>query len=384
VMIAAAAFAWWVISPPPSGIVPYSIEQSPSGRWIAISGNPPSRGSYMATSLLDSTSGRHQRVPTSLGNTHISGDGRMMVWLESDELWPPHSDQRGPRQGTFRLHIQALEAGARQHATILTLEDPLRTQLSDDGSRLAVVTMKQLEIYEIPSGRLLGAATGITDGAEWSKLFFAGPNVVRFAQSYRTDKQMRRIRELDLTRRKVTTIAEWPARHSDGRNTYFSIDVTGDGSRIHFREEGTIRDSRTGAILVTFPLPPEKVFSTTMLRDGSVIITGRAKLSHFDANGTLIREVPLPVPGMCVTGQVGASKILLSSAGGRQSKRNLLLVDLATGKVGAALPGYVSTMGWDDPMLPQFTEDATIVAMDEDRRLVLWDLKTGAKRPMPS
>jgi ABC-type transport system involved in multi-copper enzyme maturation permease subunit len=386
VLIVAAAYSVWVISPPLSGILPYTIEQSPSGRWIAVSGQPPNRGSYVATFLLDATSGRHQRLPTLWRNVHISGDGRTMIWLQSDVLWPKSYDPRIPPQGTFRLYVQALEPGARPQATSLTIKDPFHTQLSEDGSRFAVVTMNKLEIYEIPSGRLLGAATGIHDQAEWSELFFAGPNVVRIAQSYRTDRQMRRIREFDLTRRKVTTIAEWPAAANTplGRGTYFSVNVTPDGSRIYFREEGMIRDTRTGAVLVTFPVPPDHGFRTAMLRDGSTVITSGTKLFHYDAKGTLIREVTLPAAGLGVTGQVGASQVLLSSGGPQKTERTLLLVDLATGKAGAALPGYLSTIGWDDATLPQFTENATIVVMDGERKLALWDLKTGAKRPLPS
>ena len=289
------------------------------------------------------------------------------------------------RQGTFRLHVQALEPGARPQATSLTVKDPIHTQLSEDGSRFAVVTRDKLEIYELPSGRLLGAATGIHDRAEWSELFFAGPNLVRIAQSYRTDTQMRRIRELDLTRRKVTTIAEWPATRHSGRSTYFSVNVTLDGSRIYFREEGTIRDARTGAVLVTLPVPPpDQGFRTAMLRDGSTIIISGTKFSHFDSSGTLIREATLPAAGLGVTGQVGASRVLLSSSGRPETKRTLLLVDLATGKAGAALPGYLSNIGWDHATLPQLTEDATIVVMDGERKLALWDVKTGATRPLPS
>lgn len=385
VMIAAAAYAVWVISPPLSGILPFTVEQSPSGRWIAVSGQPPSRGSYRVTFLLDSTSGRRQRVPTQPGNSHISGDGRTMVWLEPDELWPtrPASDRAWPPKGTFRLHMQSLEEGARPRATSLTLKDPLRIQLSEDGSRLAVVNMDQLEIYELPSGRLLGAAKGITSNAEWSTLFFAGPDVVRIAQSYRTNQLMRRIQEFDLVRRKVTTTAEWPAvRRSEKPGVYFFINVTPDGSRIYLGEEGKVRDAHTGAVLAELPIQPEVDRPTTMLRDGSTVLIRGAKLLHYDAKGTLVHEVPLPAAGMDVRGQVGASKLLLSSAR-PDGPLAVSLIDLATGKTAAMLPGYVSG-SWDNGIIPQYDEDATLVAMDATRKLVLWDLKTGSKRPLPS
>src|SRR6185436_12690395 len=135
---------------------------------------------------------------------------------------------------------------------------------------------------------------------------------------YRGDQPMRRIREFDLVRRKVTTIAEWPAaRPSSKPGTYFNINVTPDGSRIYLGEEGKVRDAHTGAVLVTLPIQPDVDSGTVMLRDGSTILTRGAKLFHYDAKGTLLHEVLLPAAGMEVKGQVGASKILLS-IGGRE------------------------------------------------------------------
>ncbi|MDP9194652.1 MAG: ABC transporter permease [Acidobacteriota bacterium] len=374
VVLIAAGFAWWVISPPLAGIVPYTVEQSPSGRWIAISGDSPNRGSYVASFLVDSTSGHRERVATPWGNSRISNDGRTMVWLESDELWP--------RKGTMRVHTRALEAGSKPQATTLTIGNPWESRLSDDGSRLAVIAGDKLEVYETGTGRLLGAATGATKGARWSKLFFAGPNAVRIIQSYRAGTERYRILELDLTQRKLSTTADWPSRLSRLPNSHFSVNVTRDGSRIFIREEGAVHDARTGAVLMTLPTQPRGPFFSAMLRDGTTIVTRDSKLYQFDASGALIREMPIPVPQAGVAGQVGASKILLSRSG--RSEWQLLLVDLATGKVDAALPGCVSALGWNETMVPQFTDDATIVAMDGTRELVLWDLKSGTKRPFPS
>ena len=52
------------------------------------------------------------------------------------------------------------------------------------------------------------------------------------------------------------------------------------------------------------------------------------------------------------------------------------------GAIGSGLRGAFSW--WGDPIIPQFTEDATLVAMDANRKLLLWDPRTGAKRPFPS
>jgi ABC-type transport system involved in multi-copper enzyme maturation permease subunit len=376
VVLVAAGYAWWVMSPPLDSIVPYTVEQSPSGRWIAMSGGSPNRGSYIASFLVDSTSGRRERVVSPWGTSQIANDGRSMVWLESDELLP--------RRGVFRVHTRALEPGSKQRATSLTITYPRHSLLSADGSRFAVITGKKLEVYEVATGRLLAAATGISD-TRWSRLFFAGPNVVRVAHAYRAGATQRfRIQEFDVTRKKLSTTADWPAHRSRAANSYYNINVTSDGSRIFIREEGTIHDARTGAVVMTLPVQPKSPFFSSMLPDGSVIVTRDSKLYQIDANGVLVREIPIPVTQAGVIGRVGASKILLSRGGGDRSTWRLVLVDLAKGKVDAELPGYLSALGWGDATVPQFTEDATIVASDEERGLVLWDLKSGAKRPFPS
>jgi hypothetical protein len=376
VVIIAAGYAYWVISAPLAGIVPYTIEQSPSGRSILISGQAPNRGSYVASFLVDSATGSRERVTTPWGLTEISNDGRTMVWIESDEIWP--------RKGLFRVYTRSLEPSSKQRATKITITNPWRSLLSDDGSRIAFIAGNQLEVYELGSDRQLGAATGIHNGARWSKMFFAGPNIVRIVQSYRAGTERFRILEFDLTQKKLTTTADWPSQRSRLPNNYFSVNVTRDGSRLFIREEGTIHDARTGALLRTLPVQPGRPLFSSMLADGSTIITRDSKLYQFDADGGLVREIPIPVPQAGLVGQVGASKVLLSRRGMQSAEWRLMLVDLATGKVDAALPGHLSALGWNDATVPQFTEDATIVAMGSGRSVVLWDLKTGAKRPLPS
>lgn len=375
-VIIAAGYAYWVISAPLAGIVPYTIEQSPSGRSIMVSGQAPNRGSYVASFLVDSANGSRERVTTPWGMTQISNDGRTMVWLESDEIWP--------RKGLFRVFTRSLEPVSKPRATSITITNPWQALLSDDGSRIAFIAGNKLEVYELASDRQLGAATGIHDGARWSKLFFAGPNVVRVVQSYRTGTARFRIREFDLTQKKLSTTADWPAGRSRLPNSYTSFNVTRDGSRIFIREEGTIHDARTGALLRTLPMQPGRPFFSSMLADGSTIVTRDSKLYQFNPDGGLVHEIPIPAPQAGLVGPVGASKVLLSRRGTQAAEWRLMLVDLATGKVSAELPGYLSALGWNDATVPQFTDDATIVAMDSNRKIALWDLKTGQKRPMPS
>lgn len=376
VLLIAGAYTLWVVMAPLSSLDHiYSVEQSPSGKWVFVTGQ--ARGSNVASFLVDSTSGEGERLNKQLwGAVRFSGDGRTMVWMENEELLP--------WKFSFRLYTRRLEPGGEQRATTIVV--PMQRSeflLSDDGSRIAVMARSQIEVYEVESGRLLGTAAGINDGATWSKMFFAGPDAIRVVQIHRGDGLRLRIREFDLARRKVTTTADWLTRQS--RSVDVSVNVTSDGSRIYVHEEGAVHDARTGAVLFTVPVQSAKRFSTAMLPNGSIIVTRDGKLVQFDRNGGLAAEIPIPVKQARVAAQVGESKVLLSSGGNGPGGWRLLLVDLVTRRVEAELPGYLSTLfWWSKPMVPHLTEDTTVVAMNARHEFTFWDLRTGAKRRLPS
>jgi hypothetical protein len=122
-----------------------------------------------------------------------------------------------------------------------------------------------------------------------------------------------------------------------------------------------------------------------MLRDGSTVVTRDSKLHHFDINGAPLAEIAIPAPQAIVMGQLGASKLLLSSGGNNAGDWKSFVVDLAARKVEAVTPGVRGAFAWwGESTVPQFTEDATLVTMEQSRKLVLWDPRTGAKRPFPS
>lgn len=183
VLLIAGAYTLWVVMAPLSSLDHiYSVEQSPSGKWVSVTGH--ARGSYVASFLVDSTSGKGERLNKQQRSAaQFSGDGRTMVWMENEELLP--------WKFSFRVHTRRLEPGAEQRATpIVVPMQRFEFLLSDNGSRIAVTSRNQLEVYEVESGRLLGSAAGIDDGANWSKMFFAGPDVVRFVQLRRGDGRM--------------------------------------------------------------------------------------------------------------------------------------------------------------------------------------------------
>lgn len=371
VVVAASAYAMWLISPPLASITDYfAVDQSPTGRWMYLSGQTKNRGSYLASFLIDRTTGERERIAVSpWGTVHHTADGKSVVWMQYDDLLPG--------RGSFRFYTRRFESGAKQVATPLTMSMPASAQLSHDGSRIAVTRSKRLEVYELATGRLLGAAPGIGD-TDVVAMYFAQPDVVRVVElSRRAPKLV--IRTFDMRARKLTST---PPRPSKGlRNVQFSQD----GSRVFVRSEGVVLDAQTGAVLVTPPVTPVSRAAGAMLRDGSTVVSRDGKLHHFDPNGAPLAEIAIPVPQAMVMAQLGQSKVALSSGGNDQAKWKTFVVDLAAGKVESVTPGIRGAYSWwNDPLVPQFTEDATLMAMEGSRRIVLWDPRTGETKPFPS
>ncbi|HEV7764597.1 MAG TPA: hypothetical protein VGQ76_06325 [Thermoanaerobaculia bacterium] len=369
-LIGTAAFTYWVIATPPAKITQtFQFDQDPSGRWIYVSGTAPGRGEYMASHLIDTATGKHERVSgLPWGDAHLSGDGRMLVWLESAEILP--------RVGTSRFYMRRLEPGAKQIATPLVTRLPAHLVLSHDGSRVALATGGRVEVYELVSGRLLAAVQGIDTSVAYL-LYFAGPDVVRIIEADKKDREIRHFRELDLVERKLMTTGEWTTGENRGFNR------TADGSRLYSRADSTIIDARTGAALLTLPVKPTRWFYATMLDDGSSIVTRDAKLFAIDANGKVTAEVPLPVDAALVVARMGSSKVVLSAGSIVQHTQRMLIVDLATRKVETSVTGIYGPM-LTGGVVPHYEEITAFAGIDASQKPMLWDSRTGTKRPLPS
>jgi len=76
---------------------------------------------------------------------------------------------------------------------------------------------------------------------------------------------------------------------------------------------------------------------------------------------------------------------VLARRGEKPEGWRMMVVDLATHKLACTVDGVLGPVSsWDEPVLPQFAEDAALVGMDSSMKLVTWDARTGVKRPFPS
>lgn len=264
ILVVAAAYVQWVRSPPLASVTEtYALDQSPTGEWVFVAGTAPGRGSLMTSYLINSKSGRRERLTLPLMTAlQFSRDGKIAAWLENEALLPRFTASDGGLRdfvdaaaaaygtGSYRLYTRRLESGAKHMATRIVVPLPRNIQLSPDGSRVTL----DMNTYDVATGQTVPAALTVSPSA---------------------------------------------------------------------------------------PVHPQ---------------------------------------GM-VVGEVGDSRLLILT----RDRRSLRIVDRATGSVHVEMTG-VSTpiVGRSPAILPRYTEDATFVAISRSPRYVLWDAKTGAKRPFPS
>jgi ABC-type transport system involved in multi-copper enzyme maturation permease subunit len=389
-LVAVAVYARWVISPPLSslnGIL--LLNQSPAGSSVFVSGIAPNRGSLTASYVVDTATGHRERLNVpNFTAVYFSPDGKTIAWMENTALLPRPvgpigADARDILQraevqrgtGAFRLLTRRLEPGAKTIETPLIVPMPRRAQLSDDGSRIAMTNHRKVDVYEVATGRLLAAVPGV-EAIAIRELIFAGPNALRIVEeNFRSGQSVLKIHQFDLVQRKLTTIERAMAAHSHFARVYF----TGDGARMFLAQDGSVLDARTGEVLVSVSGDKKQRQSDAMLRDGSLIVIRDSKLVHLDAGGRMLEEVPIGVPEAFVLGEVGTSKLLIGSRNGIQ------IVDLAARKLAVTVSGISGpALARSHGIVPQFAENATFVGFDQSRKIMLWDAKTGVKRPMPS
>lgn len=304
IVIGTAAYVMWVMSPPLASVTEvYGLDQSPTGEWVFVSGVAPGR-SVMASYLMSSKSGDRERLALPpMSGVQFSQDGKIAAWLENEALLPrvitPGPSARdyleaanGMRgNGAFRLYTRRLEAGAKRLATPVVVPFPELVQLSHDGSRVALLMHRRVDVYEVATGQLVASVPPdrVVEG-----LAFVTSNMLRiFDVGFQ-------VRELDLATKRVAAKAvEIQARAED-----------------------------------------------------------------------------------VVIGEVGESRLLLRTRDGR-----LRITDRATGRVEVEVTGVRPPLaGRVKPITnPQrYAENATFIGIDRERRFLLWDARTGAKRPFPS
>lgn len=325
ILIVAAAYVSWVTAPPLSSVTHVlGLDQSPTGEWAFVSGIAPDRGTFMTSYLIDTRTGHGERLTLPLmTDVQFSADGKVAAWFENDALLP-----RFAAPG-----LDARDMLVAAHATYGTGRFRLYTRrLEPDAKHVATPLTAPL-----PQRVQLS-----DDGSRVALATNQGVEVYEVA-----------------TGRFVAATPR--AEQSVGAMLF----VTPDRLRIF------------GS---TYLVTPRQVISSNYVRELDLANNRLATVAGANAHPTaMLQDGSVIETPDTVIGEVGDSRLLLQTRGGR-----LRIADRATGKVEVEVSGVgAPTSGRRRAIVPQYTEGATFIGIDRQRRFVLWDARTGAVRPLP-
>lgn len=355
-LVVVAAYVGWIVTAPLSSIELYgAVEQTPRGDWVFISGRS-SRADYFVSGMVNTRTGEKEKTRSApWAGQIVSRDGSTLATMEFSGL----SLRR------VLLNVRVGPVADRDSAILIEPTGGVQAAaLSHDGSRLAVATPSGISVYETNSGRMVMSVR--FEGRSVDRMYFASPAIVRI---HRRGLETLPIHELDVARRTITKTGELPTKHR------WNV-ASEDGSRIYLRREATIVDGRTGNLIAKLPVQPLQFFSATMMNDGRTAVIAADGMHLYDREGRELKTIAIPLmarPG--IRAQIGDSKLIVG--GGTKT----MIVDVDQGTVGVGVDNLRGPFGsWQELRLQRFAEDATIAMMDDEKRVVLWDLRTGERR----
>lgn len=366
VLVAGAAYTLWITSIAPADLtrVQY-VEQAASGSHAFVAGLDSSRGEFPGLFLIDAASGASDRLSIPpWWEIKFSRDGSVLAWMAPEQLMQIRE---------LRLSVRRLDrAGAETIETPLRYSTDAAFTLSDDGSRVAVRDNTTVSVHELPSGRTLAAVAGL----DARSMAFIGRDRVRVIAGPRgrTGTDALTIHDIDVPRRRVTRSGGLTVS-----SNYMGVSMSADGTRMLVRHGATVMDAQTGRTIARLPLENVRAYSAAVLRDGRVVAAHEGQFHLFDRDGNPLRQVPILPGKYFVLGQVGDSKVLLSSQSG------VTVVDLERGVVAYRLPNVKAPgVPWSfDPRLQWFDADARLTGVEGESRIVTWDAAVGPASLQP-
>ena len=319
IVIAAAAYAWWLTTPGLEDIDEIQVADAlPAGDFSIVSGEARNRGEYQASFVVNRRTGETFRLPSPIWwGAEASRDGRIMTWLE------PAGALR--RNGQFVLNVRNLETGETRETDIVV--GGTDYAVSDDGSRAAMMSGGLLTVYDLPTGRMLASARA----GRATQLYFASADVVRVHEVGRARPEPVRIMELDIRSRSYTARGQTPAPQA------YLLMASADGARL-LVDAKTVVNGRTGQTLLTLPPWPALEQRARMLSDGSVartgVVRGTTHVQIIDLSGAVQSEIVLN--GMrhaLIVGEAEGKKLLVYGRKATGLPRTGFVIDLASGKI---------------------------------------------------
>jgi hypothetical protein len=375
-------YAAWVLSPKPADLHLAGAVPAPRGTWVAVSGDARSAP---AGFLVDAATGRSlfagSAWPKGFGwfPAAISGDGIHAAWFE------PTGDP-GPYD-LVAMHLDDPDARPRRTTvSIPTLPLPFHLALSPDGSRFATIADGTLSIGDLATGRSLGSLRVREDDQPLLGMFLGNDRFRTFGWSWgQLD-----LGEFDVARRSFTRLGSIP-----GLEGWYSFCVDRSGRRLLVRERAGVRlrlfSAENGEPIALLAAQTAQRSSwARFLSDGRIVFatadgtTARVRL--FDAQGTPVREIPLPSSvGLMLGGEPEPGKVFVALPKGEAFWEGslLYLVDLDRGKVEKKADDLTPVTFFEYGVSrPAVGPEAAKLFYGPGRSLVRFDPATGERKTL--
>ena len=336
----------WVVSAKPSDLANVDIVAlSQSGDWIAVSGRARFRGGYEPMFLENVSTGKFLRTGSAsiMASNYpvISRDGKSAAWttqeLSNDLVITPHT----VRLDDSRLHPASWTMGLRNQAPVLVL--------SQEGSRLAILTRDQITVWDTIRASLIASAGPATPFGDEHRFLvratFLTPNLLRIfvnraaGVSPTTKRGMSRweIFELDTTQKRLRLVGR-----TDAIEASFYLLLNARGDRLLVRGAGgrvLLLDGKTGIQLRTLCDGSVRGFAN-FLFDGRIALLesgGSMSLKVLSPEGDPEKEILLHERGRAyLAGELRPGEVAIAiheQVTSPRSDARVISVDLASGKV---------------------------------------------------
>ncbi len=368
-----------VLDAKPAALTNRIAVASPRGDWFALSGT--AAGDYRPTFFVDSRTGRAMQTKASLregGGIQFTrrGDGALALVPIVDGF---HVQRARIRLEDLDRHVSA-DTGIS-----LPVVSGLQAVVSDDLTRIATVDGHLVSVYDVHSRALLGSAR--LPFGDMVRMFFVSPQIVRIYAAVFATRQVpspdMHIFEFDVATRRVQQTGVIPD------NTGWFFTTNADGSLLAMPWHGSFRvlDGRTGAPRATIARG-KWAQRVTLLSNGgfaTVDLTTDAFVRIFDANGALVRDIPIGAAsgrlmfGGSVREIVRGRKLLLTIRHGDfPGATDLAVLDMQTGSIDRIeRHALAATQFWSiDPRTPDPAPECVI---SQNGAFWRWNPLTGAK-----
>jgi hypothetical protein len=360
---------------------------APSGTWVSVTGFARHRPDYSATLLIDTAS--HRFLNTGGGRyakrPQLDANGTRAVWSAYDRS-----------ASSWELMTADLERDP-PIAVRTGIADPMRFLLSPDGTRVAVFDQRSAKVYELPSGKIVGATALGGQLNLVSAVVFLSPDRIRMYLNRQVAPRgvTYDILEFDA---KAGTLETTGRMH--GRGIWLHPELSLSGLLISewrsFGHRISLCDPRTGT--PTRTLVSEE--ARTSLRDVTKLSDGGFVMGTREPDGTRLRilgkdadeerQIALPGDYVRLGAEYAPGKLALEvgKSTGDGDEGTLYLADLDTGEVRPASERLSLPRPWPWDWIPRQPIEraagslASRLYLSADSALVLYDPVTSTRRTL--